>query len=254
VREAWIWGGLVAAVAFVAAGIGSIVGDVAYQKIPTRVRDFTAPVRAVRIDIASGSVTVDRHAGSTAIVHSSGTRGLSFPTDRESVADGTLVIRSRCRAVIFNGNCTRNYVVQVDPSVSLAITTGQGDVTVDALAGPLVVNTGEGAVTLRRASGTVRATTGEGDISATDLRAPSADVRSGEGDIDLAYAGVPQRIVASSSQGDITVGVPRGPSYRIDAGSGQGNVSTRVAQNFGSTHVVRASSGEGDITIRYDNG
>src|SRR6185437_8975392 len=152
------------------------------------------------------------------------------------------------------GNCTRNYVVQVDPSVSLAITTGQGDVTVDALAGPLVLNTGEGAVTLRRASGTVRATTGEGDISATDLRAPSADVRSGEGDIDLAYAGVPQRIVASSSQGDITVGVPRGTSYRIDAGSGQGHVSTRVAQNFGSTHVVRASSGEGDITIRYDNG
>jgi hypothetical protein len=253
-RAAWLWGGSVFAIVFIAAGVVSMVGDIAYQAIPARERVFNAPVHAVTVDIASGSVAVERGSGSATVVDSSGTRGLSFPTDVERVAGTTLVLRSHCGSAFVNNFCNRNYIVKVDPSVSVAIVTGQGDVTVNAIDGPLTLNTGEGAVTVRRVSGTLRAITGQGDISATDLRSQSSNVRSGEGNVELSYADTPRLTVASSSQGDVTVEVPRGPSYQVDASSSEGDVSKRVAVNSVSRHIVHATSGQGDVTVRYRKG
>jgi hypothetical protein len=253
-RAAWMWGGLVFAIVFIAAIVANMVSDIAYQTIPARERVFSASVHAVKVDIGSGSVTIERGTGSASVVDSSGTRGLSFPTDMERVAGSTLVIRSHCGSALVNNYCNRNYIVKVDRAVSVAIVTGQGDVSVNAIDGPLTLNTGEGAVTVRHASGTLQAFTGQGDISATDLRAPAASVRSGEGDIDLGFTHAPRRTVASSSQGDVTVQLPRGLSYQVDASSGEGNVSKSVAENPVSHRLVRVSSGEGDVTVRYGKG
>ena len=62
----------------------------------------------------------------------------------------------------------------------------------------------------------------------------------------------PNRVSASSGQGDVTVELPRGPNfYQVQATSGQGNVSNTVGDDPASVRVVRATSGQGDVTVRY---
>jgi hypothetical protein len=251
-RTSWTVAGLILAAALVVTTVLSTVTDVAYQKLVPRQRAFTAALTAVSIHVASGSVTIHRTAGTRTVVATSGSRGLQEPTDFERVTGGNLAIRSDCGSVVLSNNCTRNYVVHVSPDVSVTIDTGQGNVVVSAMHGPLTLHTGQGDVSVRGVVGTLRATTGQGNISGTDLRPHSVDVQSGQGDVDLAFVLAPTKVVASSSQGNVTVVLPRGaPSYQVHASSGQGVVSNTVAENAVSSRQIRVTSGQGDVTVRY---
>jgi hypothetical protein len=251
-RTGWTLAGLILAAALVVTAVLSTVTNVAYQKLVPRQRAFTGALAAVSIHVASGSVTVDRTAAPRTVVASSGSRGLQEPTDVERVTGGSLVIRSDCGSVVLSNNCHRNYVVRVSPDVAVTIDTGQGNVVVSAMRGPLALHTGEGDVSVRGDVGTLSATTGQGNVSGADLRAPSVDVQSGQGDVDLGFALPPTRVVASSSQGNVSVVLPRGAaSYQVHASSGQGAVSNTVAENSVSRRQIRVDSSQGDVTVRY---
>jgi hypothetical protein len=251
-RVAWTVAGLVVAAALTAVTVLSTVADTADQKIPLRQRDFTSALSSVSLRVASGTVTVERGSGPRTVVRTWGTRGLSFPTDQERVAGRSLVIRSTCGTFNFSNNCSRNYVVHVGPAVSVTVDSGEGDIVVGAMSGPLTLYTGEGDVTVRNGDGLLRATTGEGDISVTGAHSDQVEAKSGEGDVAVGLATVPARVMVTSSEGDVTVELPRGPaSYRVHVNSGEGQVSNTVKDNPASRRQVSATSGEGDVSVRY---
>jgi Putative adhesin len=251
-RVGWTVAGLILAAAAVITAVLGTVTDVAYQKVPHEHRTFTASVAAVSIDVGHGSVTVERSSGTQTDVESWGTRGLSFPTDNEAVSGGTLDIRSHCGSALVSNNCSRNYIVHVRPAVTVTVTTGEGDVAATAMNGPVSLHTGEGDVSVTRDVGPLQATTGEGNISVADLRTQSVTVASGEGDVELGLVSQPMHVAASSSEGDVTVKLPRGSaSYQVHASSGEGLVSNTVNQNSASRRRIRATSSEGDVTVRY---
>jgi hypothetical protein len=252
-RSAWTLVGLFLAAAVVIAGALSAVSNVAYQKIPARQRSFTASVTAVSIDVGSGSVTVERSSGTRTLVRTWGSSGLRTPTDKERVSGGSLVIRSDCPSVLGNdNNCNRNYVVRVRPAASVTIDTGQGNVVVTAIAGPVSLHTGQGDVSVTDEVGALRATTGQGNVSVAGLRARRVTVASGEGDVHVGLTTAPTRVAASSSQGNVTVELPRGSaSYRVHASSGQGTVSNTVASSGVSRRTIQATSSQGDVTVGY---
>jgi hypothetical protein len=251
-RRSWTLAGLILAVALVVTAVLSTVTNVAYERLVPRHRSFTGALTAVSIHVASGSVTVDRTAGPLTDVATTGSRGLQEPTDFERVSGGSLVIRSDCGSVVLSNNCHRNYVVHVSPDVAVTIDSGQGDVVVSAMRGPLALHTGQGDVSVRGDVGTLRASTDQGNVSGADLHARSVNVQSGQGDVDLGFALAPARVVATSSQGDVSVVVPRGGgSYQVHASSGQGVVSNTVAENSVSHRQIRVASSQGDVTVRY---
>jgi hypothetical protein len=250
-KVVWTVLGLVVAIGLTGAVVFGTVIDTAYQKVPVRQHLFTSALSAVSVRVGTGSVTIEPATGSRTVVTTWGTRGLSWPTDRERVSGRSLVVSSTCGSFSIN-NCTRNYVIHIQPEVSVTIDSGQGTIVVDAVRGPLTLNSGDGNVSVRDGDGVVRATTGQGNISLSGQRADTVDVGSGQGDGDLGLAAAPARVTASSSQGNVTVQLPRGSvSYRVHASTDQGVVSNTVAQNPASHRDVRATSDQGDVTVRY---
>ena len=89
-------------------------------------------------------------------------------------------------------------------------------------------------------------------MSATQLDSQSVTATSGQGGVDLGFASPPSHITASSDQGDVTIGLPRGnASYQVHATSDQGDATVGVLNDPASLRIVQASSGEGDVNVGY---
>jgi Putative adhesin len=251
-RRAWTIVGLVLAVAFVAAGLSSVVGNVAYQSIPSSHRAFTGPLQAVSIEVGSGSITVEAGSGPAVVVETSGSRGWQWPSDHEQVSAGTLAIRSSCGTTVFNDRCTRDYVLRVPPRLLVTASSEQGDLMVTGVDGALDLHSGEGAVSVVGGSGALRLSSDQGDISAVQLDSQLVTATSGQGDVDLGLASPPSHVAASSDQGRVTIGLPHDAvPYQVHASSDQGAVTVAVLNDTTSPRVVQASSGEGDVSVRY---
>jgi Putative adhesin len=251
-RHAWTTIGLVLAVAIVAAGLFSAEGNVAYLAIPSTQRAFTGALQAISIEVDNGSITVEAGSGPAVVVETSGSRGWQWPSDHEQVSAGTLAIHSSCGTTVFSDRCSRNYVLRVPPQISVTASSGQGDLMVAGVDGPLDLHSGEGAVSVVGGSDAMRLSSDQGDVSAIQLDSQSVTATSGQGAVDLGFASTPSRVTAISDQGDVTIGLPRGTvSYRVHANSDQGAVTVGVLNDSASPRVVQASSGEGDVDVRY---
>jgi hypothetical protein len=254
-RQAWTGVGLVLALALVGVFAFNIVGTVADQALPSQHRVFTAPVTTVTVEVDNGSVTIERSAGPGTSVDSSGTRGVTTPTDVERLTGGTLAIRSSCGSTLLNNHCTRHYVLRVEPNVSLHISSQQGNVNVSGVDGSLVLHSDEGDVTVTGGTGALRASTQQGNVSASGRGGQPVSAHSGQGDVALGFVTPPTQVTASSDQGNVIVAVPKGSGpYQVHSSSEQGNVSTTVAEDTASRRVIRASSAQGDVTVSYGAG
>jgi Putative adhesin len=70
--------------------------------------------------------------------------------------------------------------------------------------------------------------------------------------ITLTFTRVPRRVDVADASGDITLVLPRGPTYyHVEASSESGITSVSVNRRQSSSYVIIASNGSGDITIRY---
>jgi hypothetical protein len=254
-RIIWMLSGLLLVVAIVPALALSMIGSTAYKPLSSRQRVFTSPISEVTVDVSNGDITVERGSGADAVVATSGIHGLTYPTDEEHMDGDALVIRSSCGTNIFNDRCTRNYVLHLPSAIAVTASSGEGDVTVTDMGNAVSAHSAQGDVTISGGSGTVKASSGQGAVTVSRSSASSVSVRSGQGDATVDLLSSPDRVSAVSGQGDVTVHLPKGPnSYRVTASSGEGNVSDNVDDNPSSDRVIKASSGQGDVTVGYRSG
>lgn len=254
-RTAWTCVGLVLAAAAVAGLATSLVGNVAYAAIPSSQRSFTNPLDAVIINLDSGSVTVEPSSVGVTVVKTFGTEGVTLPTDSEHVSGRTLFIKSSCGFAFSNNHCNRNYILHVPPRVAVSVSSGMGDIVVNGIKGALSLASGQGNVTDSGAVASLHATSSQGDVIATKLAARSVSAESGQGNVDLAFDVPPNRATATSSQGDVSIELPNGPTlYRVIATSYEGNVADNVANVPMSHRLISASSSQGNVTVKYRSG
>jgi hypothetical protein len=250
-RAAWTAFGLAFAAVLVVAIAGSLIGAAAYQSIPSTHRVFSIAIDAVHVDV-DGAVTIESGHTRGAVVESSGARGLSAPSDVEGVTAGTLEVRSSCPLRFFENHCARNYNLRVPPDVTVVVDTDSGDVMADGMRGPLTLHSGQGDIVIDGAAGRVHVSSGQGDVSATGLNAPNAVAVSGQGDVRLEFRLAPRSVTATSGQGDVTIDLPRGAvAYQVHTSSGQGDVRNNVSENPASRRIVRANSGQGNVSVAY---
>jgi DUF4097 and DUF4098 domain-containing protein YvlB len=73
----------------------------------------------------------------------------------------------------------------------------------------------------------------------------------GSGDITLTFSRVPRQVRIENGSGNITLVLPRGASYQVDARSLSGNVGVGVKTRPSAASVITATAGSGDISISY---
>lgn len=124
------------------------------------------------------------------------------------------------------------------------VATASSDLVVESVAGHLHFHTASGDLRADRIEGGLSMSTASGDVEVgsvfqrVDVRATSGDVRLGEvlgdaavvavsGDVRVLSYGA-GRLQVRSVSGDLTVGIPHGTSFEIDAESMSGDVRSEI--------------------------
>jgi FlaG/FlaF family flagellin (archaellin) len=212
-------------------------------------------------------VDIEAADGRDATVDAVSRATLRRPRLRLSVGRGGDVhVAGGCGPVIF-GSCRAAVTVRVPLGDPVIVHSGEGDVRVSGVSGAVNVDAGAGDITAIDLSGPVYLHTGSGDVDAHHLSGPaqlasdSGDVsgdnlwngltkaRSGSGDIALVFSAPPTNADAETGSGDVTLLVPRGSAYAVDAETSSGNRTVGVASSRNAPHALRVRSGSGDITV-----
>lgn len=148
--------------------------------------------------------------------------------------------------------------------VTSHVRTGNGAVGVTDTRGSSAVETGNGAVTVTGHDGYPRITSGNGDLTVTGgagvLRA-----WTGNGAVDVEVRDIRDECVLGSGNGDLTARVAADLACTLDLDTGNGTVDVGDlavdvqaswkghldgALNGGGAAVLRATTGNGDVTLR----
>jgi hypothetical protein len=142
-------------------------------------------------------------------------------------------------------------------TLNLHLLTGSGDVRLDGLGGEIDVRAGSGDVSATRCQGHLRIDIGSGDVSLTECAA-ALRVQTGSGDLDVRDASAPSAELRSGS-GDIglrRVALGSGP-FEIHTGAGDVHLEVFREDGSGAPIGLRyvalvgdASIGEGFMRVR----
>jgi hypothetical protein len=187
-----------------------------------------------RIVIRSDVGDVDVRAGLTADVmvsrHDSWL--LNKPEVRQTYANGTLTISTKCGGLRSVLRCRSDLMIDAPPEVDVVVRGDAGDVD------------------LRGLSGRADIVTSSGDIRTHRLNPVTVRAKTDAGDVSLDLFGQPARTEARSDAGDVRVVVPYGP-YRVDAAAGAGNVKVEgVIRDDLAPQAIDALTDAGDIVVR----
>jgi hypothetical protein len=163
-----------------------------------------------------------------------------------ATAQGTVVSGPDCYWV---GNCGADLRLVVPPDRALDATLGSGDLTLEAMTGPLKLDDDSGDMVVGRITGTLVAYDGSGDITGTDLRSSSVKATDDSGDVNLSFARPPDNLRVNDSSGDITVSVPAGVAYKVTARASSGSTNIDVTNDPSSKRVIVLNDGSGDIAV-----
>lgn len=180
-------------------------------------------------------------------------------------------------------NCDISFVMRVPHGAHVTVQSSSGDVSVKSVTGPDRVDTSSGDITLRDVSGEthlhsssgtvtingadslVDVDTSSGDINATNLSQDANLVASsGELKAEFAKFDAVKNVRMATSSGDITLLVPRGVGFKVEANTNSGSIDSNLrlpirdrdsgadvsAQVGDGKASVQLSTGSGDIAIK----
>jgi hypothetical protein len=115
----------------------------------------------------------------------------------------------------------------------------------------VVVRGDSGDISAERLAGHLELTTDSGDVAGRDLNPTVARARTNAGNVDLEFATQPVTVQADSDSGDVTVVVPAGGEYRVDATTKGGDVQVEgILRNDHAGRSITATADAGDVTVR----
>jgi Putative adhesin len=262
-RVAWTLVGLVLAVTAVALWVGREVRTEfqnSFAIVPGYRRTYPQAVRRLVVEVDSGSVTIDRGAGSTTLVDTIGTKSSLTPTDDEHLIGSTLYVRSGCGPSFDSpGYCSRDYRVRVPGDVSVTVsvntgnvfvtglhgsvkaTVGAGNISVTRVAGSVDATTQSGTIVVRREDGSVDASARTGEVLLSDVRG-SVNVQCENGTV--AISGASTSVHVTDSTGSVAASGITGSTFSATVGDGPIEVSFTAPP-----HEVDATTQTGNITV-----
>ena len=194
----------------------------------------TIPGTLLGIEIAldDGDVEIVGASGTDVFVDrtDSGTFGLA-PSERRMILGNVFRIESSCPRLIV-GRCEARYRLSVPEKVRVTIEATRGDVRVNAHRGLVDLSTGAGNISVEAFCGTLVRATAKG------------------GDVDVSASCPPQRVEVRTDSGDVRVAVPPG-MYSIEADSNTGNAEVDGLTALDTAPFrIQALSNSGDVIVR----
>ena len=138
--------------------------------------------------------------------------------------------------------------ITVPAQADLNLSTGNGEITLDAVTGTLHVGTGNGRVTATGSHGNVYLRTGNGHIEASGIDG-SLSTHTGNGSV--AVAGRFDSLNVDSGRGQVQATILPGSKIASDwrVGTGVGNVTVSLPADFSAE--LDGSTGVGHITVDF---
>ena len=201
-----------------AAGLG--------QSSVTQTYTPAVPVSSLVVNDTAGSVSVSSGSGSGVSV----TATIYYHTSKPSI---THTISGQALTLGYSGctACGVAFTITVPRTASVAIHEQTGHVTVTSLAGDVYVQNHIGS------------------ISGTSLSAARASFQNGVGSIDVTFTAAPRQLSAVSRTGRVSVRVPSGNAYQVNASSKVGSVKVSVPQSPATTHLITATVTIGTVSV-----
>ncbi|MFJ6459655.1 DUF4097 family beta strand repeat-containing protein [Streptomyces sp. NPDC091387] len=176
----------------------------------------------------------------------------SGPDPRWGMEDGTLTLKVKCDALI--SDCSSRHQVKVPRGVAVTVRGDNGQVVASGFDTPLDLRSDNGKVTVRDSSGPLKLNSDNGGIVAEGISGSSVQAESDNGQVRLGFTAVPTLVDTVSDNGKVTIELPSGgASYAVSARADNGNTSVKVPRSDDSTHVVKARSNNGEVTVRSAN-
>ncbi|HET7501960.1 MAG TPA: DUF4097 family beta strand repeat-containing protein [Kofleriaceae bacterium] len=252
------------------------------SRLVTNLPPVPAPSHVhVRIAVDDGSVRVTT-AAITQVEMQVESRGYDVQRDLDlsmiphgSQIDIVAKTRDHLRLFDLTGH-SLHLDVRIPLDADVEVSSGDGSVEVDAVAGNVAVQTGDGSVNVRGARGNIRLHTGDGSIHGRDLDG-SIDASTGDGSVNvegrfdaLRIATGDGSLAASAwpgsrmmqpwhlqtGDGSVTLRLPRDLGAHIDASTDDGSMQSSIPMlQIGSSHAVGDVNGGGPpIVVRTGDG
>ena len=235
---------LVLATPLLIAACGSFIGAGAYKPVHFH-RTWSGPIDAVDLGVSNGSVTLVGSDRSGAVVQANGADGLTSPTNKQTLAGGTLRIRSSCGHVVIGTNrCSLSYRVILPAGATVVAHTLDGRVKASSLTGSVTLTSSDGQISVNSPAGRVSAHSDDGQVRIIGATARVVTASSRDGQVLVGFRRPPRSVTAHSNDGSVTVNSPAGT---VSAHSDEGQVRITGA----TARVVTASSRDGQVLVGF---
>jgi hypothetical protein len=249
--------------AFIGAGAVSAASGIVTQSKDAS-RTITGAVTTVQVSV-DGSVQVQPGPDGQVTVATHEVWSFNQPTVSETQSGTDLAITASCSAPQL-GTCATSVRLAVPSGAALIVTSQAANISVSGVQGALDLHSGDGDVRVASASGPLQLSSANGDVTGTGLTSSQVQASSKNGTVDLNFTGVPKTVTGSSDNGNVIVGLPRGPtapqgvgvgviglepSYLVSATSDNGSHSVGVPTNSTSDRHIVVSSRNGDVSVEY---
>ncbi len=232
--------------------------------------NVSAPVSGQGVRLALGQADAVIRPGSVSRIQVSGklSGSLARPEFHSHMTATGLALNARCP--VPTGNCTLDFHVTAPGGRPLNVSGSSGDLDVAGFRGHVTVFDRSGNISASALAGAISLSSGSGDIGASGLVGSRVKLSNGSGDIDvtglaatdvsggensgdiaLTFSRVPRQVSIENGSGNITLVLPRGASYQVDARSLSGDVGVGVKTRPSAASVITATAGSGDISISY---
>ncbi len=192
---------------------------------------ISEPIQRIELEIAAGNIVIVGTQSSALEVRRTDHYAFGHrATEQRSLSDGVLRIVSRCPKIVV-GSCSASYELAVPETVTVTANDSRGNVRLTGFRGSAAVTTGTGDVDVEAYCGF--------DLAAT----------TGAGHVRIAAACSPQHLEVRTRSGDATALVPPG-RYRVSAisGTGQPHISG-ITRDERAPFTIDMHSGSGSLTI-----
>ncbi|MEU9134230.1 DUF4097 family beta strand repeat-containing protein [Kitasatospora sp. NPDC048540] len=220
-KRALLYGVVTAAV--VGGMSGCFLGEDEHRDVAYSVVE---PVRVLVIEGNTGDIRVVGGAGGVQVTEHHTYRD-GEPEATHAVADGTLTLGYHCP----DDGCGVGYEVRVPAGTEVRVVNSTGGVRLAGL------------------TAAVDAETSTGSIEAEALAGAHVRLSTDTGDVRAQFGADPTGVELRSDTGSVSVKVPGGEEYAVDAGTGTGSVHVSVPRRDAAPRTITAHTGTGDVTV-----
>lgn len=230
---------------FVTVALTGLTGCMDGDKTSQESRSFEFSGNKLTIDVDGPGLRVVPGGNGSSVEVERTLKGSANGNASWSLENGTLKLSVDCSGIVLD--CEGRHTVKVPKNTEIALNGSGSKVEIRGMAGELTAIMRDSPLKIVDPSGNLALNTvGESAVvTGARSRQVTAEARS-DGRIQLSFASAPQRVVAHTTEGNLTVNLPRGSeTYRITAPKNSGN----VASDSGSDRIVELSSNSGRVRV-----